>query len=190
MRTNAGKKSKHKVSPAGNDCVPDGISFTDKNTAIVEYFESIRHEYDCQADQKNSFENRSGFLLSVFGVIFVYVMDKAPIKDIIAQYTTPLTFVILLKIIAGTVIYLGFLSTFILLLLTIATRKQKLFDVSNIDNKRLEEERYKALVMLSLSYQDAVNNRIQLNDRRGKLYRLALYAFVVTFFAAALYISL
>ena len=103
-------------------------------------------------------------------------MDKVPIKDVIALSNTPLTFVTLLKVLSGAMIYLGFVVTFVLLLLTIAVQKQKVFDVKKISNTMLEEDRYKALVRLSMSYQDAVNNRVVLNDRRGWLLKLAQYS--------------
>lgn len=190
MAKRGNKKREDDLATLDQPASSTSKEFADTNTAIVEYFESIRHEYDCQAEQKTSFENRSGILLSFFGVMFVYLMDKVPIKDVIALSNTPLTFVTLLKILSGAMIYLGFVGTFVLLLLTIAVQKQKVFDVKKINNTMLEEDRYKALVRLSMSYQDAVNNRVLLNDRRGWLLKLAQYSFIVTFFAAALYLSL
>lgn len=74
MAKRGNKKREDDLATLDQPASSTSKEFADTNTAIIEYFESIRHEYDCQAEQKTSFENRSGILLSFFGVMFVYLM--------------------------------------------------------------------------------------------------------------------
>lgn len=43
-----------------------------KETAIVELFESLGIEYQNERTKKNSFETRSGFIIAFLGVVLVF----------------------------------------------------------------------------------------------------------------------
>ena len=180
---------KPEKSTSSEENPTDRVNLTDGNTAVLEYYESVRHEYDCQTEQKTSYENRSGILLSLLGVLCVYILDKAPIKGILALCNMPLTFLLLVKVVFGFMIYIGLLCSITSLILAISVRKQKFFDAGATENWKLEEERYTALVRLIETYIDAVKNRVWLNEQRGKAYRFALYAMTLTLLSTAIYMS-
>ena len=66
------KKPKGKDKPS----VEQVCEFTQENTAILEYLDAVKHEYDCEAEIKTSFENRAGVLLTLLGAVCIFLFDK------------------------------------------------------------------------------------------------------------------
>lgn len=164
--------------------------FSSENTAVIEYLDAVRHEYDCQSDIKVSFENRSGFLLTLLGAVCVFVFEKINLSAVVALCKSPLTFQLLVEILCGFGVYAGFLLSLIMIVLTITAKKQKTFEPDSVTNAYLEEERYKALVRLVAAYIDATKNRIELNKVRGRYYRWSLIGIVVAIVSITVYVSM
>lgn len=46
------------------------------NTAIVEYLEIVRSEYETERNKKQSFENRAGLIMALLGAICIFLFEN------------------------------------------------------------------------------------------------------------------
>lgn len=159
-------------------------------TAIPEYLEIVKSEYIIERDKKQSFENRSGILLALLSALSIFIFEKIKINDIIVLFNLPLTFLTLLKILLGLLIYLFFCSSFLAIIKTIAAKKHDNFEVKNINESLLLENRKDALARLILTYRDIIVQHRAINEKRSKWYIASLYSVFVTLISTIIYISI
>lgn len=175
-------------SENSNANVPNEINID--NMALSEYFEVVKNEYEIERNKKVSFENRAGIFLALIGTIGVYLFDKVQIKEIIPLFSIPLTFGILMKIISCFLVYLSLAFTMLYLIKTITVKHHNNFEVRNIDEVLLAENRINALTRIIFTYRDIICQHRQVNEDRAKTFRLSLYGVVVMLIATVIYISL
>lgn len=75
---------------------------------------------------------------------FFYFQYISP-KDISVLFTQELTFLLLIKILPGILIYVSMMAGMVLSVVVISTKKQKAFAVDAISDAMLEEPRIDAL---------------------------------------------
>lgn len=160
------------------------------NTAIVEYLEIVRSEYETERNKKQSFENRAGLIMALLGAICIFLFEKVKLQDIISLMTTPLTFVELAKIISGLSVYVCFAFTMIMIVLTIIVKQHNNFEVRNIDETLLGELRLPALCRIILTYKSIIIQHRELNEKRAAAFRKSLYGICATLVSIIIYISL
>ena len=159
-------------------------------TAMPEYLEVIKNEYEIERAKKNSFENRSGIILAFLGVLSVFIFEKIPINTIISMMNSNLTFLLLVRIIAGILSYLGFFFALGAIIRTIAVQKQSNFEVKNIDEDLLTEVKIVSLCKLIFTYRDIIVQHRSLNEKRASAFRLCLYSVVGTIVFTIVFISM
>lgn len=160
------------------------------NTAIVVYLEIVRSEYETERNKKQSFENRAGLIMALLGAICIFLFEKVKLQDIFSLMTTPLTFIDLAKIISGLTVYVCFVFTMVMIVLTIIVKQHNNFEVRNIDETLLGEQRLLALCKIIFTYRDIIVQHRELNEKRAKAFRKSLYGICVTLISVIIYISL
>lgn len=159
------------------------ISSSDPNiddTAMVEYLELVQTEYQIERGKKDSFENRAGIIMAFVGALLVFVMDKVPLNDILALCKSPLTFVILVKIIMGIASYATLIFSLFFSFFTITTRKQENYPISEINLSYLAESRRDAIARITLKYKDIIINHRNHNEKRAYRFKISLVLSVVS----------
>ena len=104
--------------------------------------------------------------------------------------TTPLTFIELAKIISGLTVYVCFAFTMVMIVLTIIVKQHNNFEVRNIDETLLGEQRLLALCKIIFTYRDIIVQHRELNEKRAKAFRKSLYGICATLISVIIYISL
>lgn len=160
------------------------------DTAIVEYLEIVRSEYENERNKKQSFENRAGLIMALLGAICIFLFEKVKLQEIISLMVEPLTFLKLDKIISGLAIYVCFAFTMIMLVLTIIVKQHNNFEVRNIDESLLGEQRLVALCRLVLTYKSIIIQHRGLNEKRAVVFRRSLYGICATLLSIIIYVSL
>ncbi|MCL2188754.1 MAG: hypothetical protein FWC16_07170 [Defluviitaleaceae bacterium] len=166
---------------------PELLDISD--TAILEYFDVVKKEYEIERNKKQSFEMRAGLVITVIAAISVFLFDRIRISDIIHSMVYPLTFAILIHILAGIMVYLGLAFTVIMVLRTISTSKYDNFEVKSIDEEMLGEERIKSLCMLIFTYKKIIIQHREVNGDKAIFYKKSLYGIVCTILCVITYIS-
>ena len=162
----------------------------ESDTAIVEYLDIVKSEYEIERGKKESFENRVGIILALIGAMCIFLLELIKPSDIFSMITVPLTFKILLKIIFGLLVYLGLGVTLTNSFIVIATKKQANFEVKNINEHLLAENRVTALAKLIFTYRDIIVQHRQLNEKRAKAFMWSLIGCVVTIISTIIYYAI
>lgn len=182
-KINAENKSESQTSSQQQEYV----NVTD--TAIAEYLDIVKSEYETERNKKQSFENRAGLIMALLGAICIFLFEQVQLKKVFALMIDPLTFVNLLQIISGLTVYGGFLFTLIMITKTIAVKQHNNFEVKSIDETLLAEQRIIALCKVIFTYRDIIIQHRELNEKRAKTFRKSLYGMAVTLVAVIIYIT-
>jgi len=161
-----------------------------ENTAIVEYFDIVKTEYETERNKKQSFENRAGLIMALLGAICIFLFEQVQLKDVFLLMALPLTFVDLIKIVSGLAVYGGFFFTMVMIIKTIIVKPHDNFEVRNIDESLLVEQRLVALCRIIKTYRDIIIQHRALNEKRAKTFRKSLYGISVTLISVIIYITL
>lgn len=159
------------------------------DTVINEYLNIVRGEYEIERNKKQSFENRAGLILALVGAMCIFVFEQINLKTIFLLTGEPLTFVLLLRIISGVGVYVGFALTFVNVVRTINVKQYENFEVKSIDEELLGQPRAVALVQIIFTYRDIVTQHRTMNEKKAKTLRYSLYGIVVTLVAVVVYIT-
>lgn len=160
------------------------------DTAIIEYLDIVRSEYENERNKKQSFENRAGLIMALLGAICIFLFEKVQLKDIFSLMVVPLTFLDFIKIISGAMVYIGFLFTMIMIIKTIIVKQHNNLEVKSIDETMLGEQRIIALCKLIFTYRDIILQHRDLNEKRAKAFRKSLYGISITLVSVIIYITL
>lgn len=184
------ERQSHENNSSSNQMNTCGNSPDESNTAINEYLDIVKSEYEIERGKKESFENQAGIILALISALFVFVIEKININDIINLFSANLTFIIFLKIIFGICVFISLSYSLIFAVVTISTRKLDNFDVKSIDTKLLAEKRMNALARLILAYRNIILNHREINEKRAKTYKKSLCGSIVSIVSILIYLSL
>ena len=159
-------------------------------TAIPEYLEVVKKEYEIERGKKQSFESRAGLIITVIAAISVFLFERVKFSELTDLMSSPLTFYILVKIVAGIAVYLGFILTVIMIFRTVSVKEHDNFEVKSIDEELLRENRIEAICRLIFTYRNIIVQHRTVNGKRATSYKNALYGIVSTIFCVIIYISL
>ena len=176
-----------KAQPEDESC----HNFPVANTAMVEYYDIVKSEYETERNKKQSFENRAGLIMTFLGAILVFMFDKVSLREVYPLLTeTPLSFLTLLKILSNLGIYSSFIFTITMLVRTLSTNLHENFAVEEIDEELLGQPRYYSLCQIIFTYRDIITQHRNLNETRAKYYKKALYGIVVILISIIIFINL
>lgn len=160
------------------------------DTAIVEYLEIVRSEYEIERNKKQSFENRSGLIMAFLGAICIFLFEKVRLQDIFSLMTATLTFMEFIKIVSGLAVYLSFIFTIIMIVYTIIVKRHDNFEVARIDEELLVEQRLESLCKIIFTYRDIIIQHRGLNEKRAKAFNMSICGICATFVSIIIYNSL
>lgn len=103
-------------------------------TSITECLSVSMHEYDIERNKKESFDNRAGLIITVLLAIILAIYDKIPLRQVILDMKSPLTFIILIKIVITTLIYAFLIIALYYSIRIISIKAAENFDITVIDN--------------------------------------------------------
>lgn len=175
---------------AGNMSVDEQAEALLSNTAINEYLDIVRSEYEIERSKKQSFENRAGLIMALIGATCIFVFEQVDLGNVFSLLFEPMTFVVFLKIISGVGVYVGFAFTMYMIIKTISIRQHNNFEVKNIDEELLGEKRVSALVRIIKTYRDIIIQHRNLNEKRADTFRKSLYGVTATLIAVVVYVTL
>ncbi len=168
----------------------DTLKKTDlDSTAIVEYLETVRSEYEIERNKKQSFEDRAGLIITLLGAICIFLFEKVQIKDIISQMTMSLTFIDFIKVISGLAVYICFGFTLFMVVLVINVKQYNNFEVKHIDEMLLKQMRLAALAKIIFTYRDIIMQHRELNEKKAEAFRKSVYGVFATLVSIIIYIS-
>lgn len=161
-----------------------------EDTAIVEYLDIVRSEYEIERAKKQSFEDRAGLVMALAGALCIFLFEKVQLTDVSLLMMDVLTFFSFVKIITGWGVYLGFIFTMIMLIKTINVKKHSSFEVKNINDLLLGESRIVALCKIIFTYRDIILQHREMNEKRASAFRYSLYGISGTLFFVIIYITM
>lgn len=161
-----------------------------QNTAMEEYLNTVKMEYQFERDKKQSFESRAGILLTLLGAISIFYFQTMNFHDILILCNKTLTFCVLIKIITGLTVYAAFIVALWEILQTLCVRRLHNFEVKGINEALLKEERTDAIARLIFTYKEIIVNHRESNESRSRKYRTALKAIFVLIVSTVIYVAI
>lgn len=159
-------------------------------TAMVEYLEVVKSEYENERNKKQSFENRAGLIMALLGAICIFLFEQVKLSGIFQLMVAPINFLVLLKITSGLLVYISFGFTMVMIIKTIIVQKHDNFEVKGINEALLVEHRIGALCRIIFTYRDIISQHRERNELRAKAFRDSLYGVSVTLISIIVYVSI
>lgn len=156
-------------------------------TAILEYLDTMKNEYEIEISKKQSFENRAGLILALLGAISVFILENVQLKEIFSILSMPVSFYDFTKIVFGFSIYAGFLFTIIMIIKTIALKRYGDFQVKNIKEDLLRQQKIVGVCKIIFTYRDIILQHREMNKKRAKALQKSLYGITFTFIGVIIY---
>ena len=160
-----------------------------EDMAIIECLGVVKSEYETERNKKQSFEIRVGLIMTLAGSLILVFLGQIQLKDVFPLMTDILTFLKLIKIIAGWLVYLGFGYTMWMLVKTINVKPHDNFAVHLIDESLLKEQRTLVLKRIIFTYRDLILQHRTINEKRAESFKRSLYGILVTFISGIVYIT-
>lgn len=161
-----------------------------EDTAMIEYIDVVKSEYENERNKKQSFENRAAPILTLLGAISFFILDAIHLKDIFLLMTLNLNFLSLVQIISGLLVYFAFLYSMIMIIETINIAQHNNFEIKNINESILIESRITAICKIIFTYRDIIIQHRELNEKRAQAFRKSLYGITTMFISVIIYISI
>lgn len=183
--------SSNSVDNASNTHSPADLDNPEESeTAIIEFLDVVKSEYEIERNKKESFENRAGIVLALISALCVFVFEKIKISDITLMCAQTMTYTTWLKITTGLITYFSLGVALICSFLTIRTKKHLNFQVGNIDLPLLKQKRLKSIVLIIKTYRDIILQHRELNENRSKTFTISLICSIISICAIAIYNSI
>ena len=161
-----------------------------EDTAIVEYVDIMKKEYEIERNKKQSFESRIGVIITLLGAICIFLFEKVRLKDVVTFMSLPLSFVDLLKIVSAMCAYVSFILAMVMAAKTIGIKQHPNFEVKSIDETLLSEQRMVSLCKVIFTYRDIIVQHRDLNEKRARDFKISLYSILTTLISLATYVTL
>ena len=157
---------------------------------ILEYLEVVKSEYNNERQKKCSFESRAGISIAFTGTLCAFLLDEIKISDIIRIINIPMTFIDLLKIASGLLVYLSLLISMFYLIKTIRTSQHSNFETNRIDETLLAENKRDGITRIIFTYRDVIKQHREANEKRAKYYQVSLYSIATMLISIIFYINI
>lgn len=138
--------------------------------ALEPYFDLIKNEYKLEMDRKQSLETRSSIVITIILALTAFIFQKAEVKYILTLLSLPLTFLLLVKIIAGLLIYFSLIFSSVFVFKTIFTASYATFELSVISEQSLGNRKNEELVNVIIVYRNIVTESRKINNEKAKAF--------------------
>ena len=164
-----------------------------KNTylgSLESYFELVQNEYRYERDRKQGLETRSGIVLTIVAAMVAIIFDKIPFKDIFSLMMPQLNFIILLKIIAGLLVYFSYIGSVFFAFKTLYTASYSMYNVAHISSEKLGNQKNIELGIIITAYRDIIKENRKINEKKAKAFEHAIKLIVICSISVSIYINL
>lgn len=158
-------------------------------TSLSECLTVAMHEYDLERNKKQSFDNRAGIIITIFAAIGITLHDKIPITELIEQMSQPLTFLILLDIIMGCLVYVSLISSLIFAVSIVAVKGTNNFNISIINGDFISSAKIDSVSKLVETYLNLVRNHRKKNGLIAKRLAYSQWAMIFSIVLILVYLT-
>ena len=158
--------------------------------SLEPYFELVQNEYCNERDRKRDLETRGGIIITILVAITAVIFDKIKLVDIFALLSVHLTFILLIKIITGLLIYLSFIGCVIFSFKIIYTSSYAMFNISNISSQTLGNKKNYELGNIIIAYRDIIKENRIMNEKKAKAFEYALQLIIICSISICIFINL
>ncbi len=170
-----------------NPSINEGIQT--EQTAIPELLDILRSEYEIERDKKQSFETRTGLLITLLGVTFIFCFDKISFNDLINLFDQDLNFYLLIEICCGVFFFISSALAIYNIVKTLKTDSHYNYNLEMTTTQYLSEARLDALLRNIEHYREIVEQHRDRNEMRAKYYTHALYSTFGILISFAIYLQ-
>lgn len=128
--------------------------------------------------------------MALLGSFSVFLFDKIEANKTINIMYRPMNFFYFLKIISLFSIYISLIYSMYMIIKTINTKEYKNFEVKDINEKLMSEERLTGTIRIVLTYRNIIIEHRKLNEIKAKYYKNALYSTYIFFISIIIYFSI
>jgi len=158
-----------------------------EETSISVYLDIIQNEYDIERQKKYSFETRTGFILSLLGAMYIFLLDKLSFKSIYPFFSKCLTLYSFFKIISFSSIYIGIFVMLYLSFKIIDIKFHENFNIDEITSTSLYESPLREIPKIIFNYRKVVKSHRDLNKSRAENFKKCIQALFFTFISMIIY---
>lgn len=140
------------------------------------YLELVVREYEIERDKKTSYENRTGFILALLGVLILFMLEKMEFKNQVQvvlnygfKYNDICFYKEVVKIFFGIGCFIFLILAFFASIEIIGIKLHFNIDTKIINQKNLEVDDFKTKSFLISRYRKIINDHRTLNEKRSKL---------------------
>lgn len=159
-------------------------------TSLPECLAIAIHEYDIERDKNQSFHNRAGIIITIFAAIGIAIYDKVPILEILNRMSEPLTFMALLQIITGILIYAGLTVSLVFAIQIISVQYSDNFDTSIFNEEFISSAKIYSVSRLLEIYLDLVNRHRLKNNQTAKRLAYSQWSLIISIILIVIYLMI
>ncbi len=175
------KKKKDKTQKSNIQSIFD-------RTSVSEYLSTVKMEYQFERNKKISFENRAGIMLTVYGGLAIIIIDKVNFRTVLDRFTVPLDFLTLINILSGISTYVLFSIAILFLSKIVSVDKYINFNVEQIDEDLLNEEKHVGAARIALTYKRIIMDHRLINELKAQRLKDSIRIIIISLITLLLYI--
>lgn len=160
------------------------------NTTILDCLDIMKHEYEIERNKRQSFETRSGLVITILAALCIFIFDRVSISDIFELMKGPCTFIVLIKILSGVAIYISFILSLYFVIKTINVKTYKNLNVSAIDECFMGKPRIEGALELVQAYRDIITQHRNINQTSANDLKASIYCVAAAVSTIIIYVNL
>lgn len=160
------------------------------NTTILDCLDIMKHEYEIERNKRQSFETRSGLVITILAALCIFIFDRVSISDIFELMTGPCTFIVFIKILSGVAIYISFVLSLYFVIKTINVKAYKNLNVSAINECFMGKPRIEGALKLVHAYRDIIMQHRNINQTSANNLKASIYWVAVAVSTIIIYVNL
>lgn len=157
--------------------------------SIAEYLEVLKIEYERDLTKRQSWQNRAGMILTVLSAICVFVLDKVKIEDILKFASEALSFIILIKILAGSCVYIFFLLSLFFSIKTIGVASLASYNIDSIEDYDLGRPQIAGSINIIHGYKTIIQTNREISKKTVAHLKKAYIFMVISVISIAIYMN-
>ena len=158
--------------------------------SLEPYFRLIKNEYRLEMDRKHSIETRGNIVITLILALTAFIFQKVEVAYILILLPLPLTFLLLVKIITGFLIYFSLICSSVFGFKTIFTALYATFELSAISEQSLGNRKNKELVNIITTYRDIISENRKINDKKAKTFEYSIIFIIICLVSTFIFLNI
>ena len=139
-------------------------------------------------DRKHSIETRGNIVITLILALTAFIFQKVEVAYILILL--PLTFLLLVKIITGFLIYFSLICSSVFGFKTIFTALYATFELSAISEQSLGNRKNKELVNIITTYRDIISENRKINDKKAKTFEYSIIFIIICLVSTFIFLNI